>query len=208
MIYSRQLGANFWYEFDNFFLWDERQDVLQAFGNISDLDRIFKEHKINDTYPIDFLNEVKQEPERINSIIFLAQKQLDILNKSFGNDNESEQRAFEDFGQGILFDDRAPRPVNNRVHMMDEGQFGFYRWHTFIRTAVLLNHEPERWLNVDRHIGLACAIDSKQRPRQSTNDGSNPNNSEISPEMLDKFRSFWLPLNFEELDTEFDKQFL
>ena len=108
MIYSRQLGANFWYEFDNFFLWDERQDVLQAFGNISDLDRIFKEHKINDTYPIDFLNEVKQEPDRTNSIIFLAQKQLDILNKSFGNDNESEQRAFEDFGQGILFDDRAP----------------------------------------------------------------------------------------------------
>ena len=91
---------------------------------------------------------------------------------------------------------------------MDEGQFGFYRWHTLIRTAVLLNHEPERWLNVDRHIGLACAIDSKQRPRQSTNDGNNPNNSEISPEMLDKFRSFWLPLNFEELDTEFDKQFL
>ena len=90
-----------------------------------------------DTYPIDFLNEVKQEPERINSIIFLAQKQLDILNKSFGNDNESEQRAFEDFGQGILFDDRAPRPVNNRVHMMDEGQFGFYRWHTFIRTACI-----------------------------------------------------------------------
>jgi hypothetical protein len=207
MVYSRQLGANFWYEFDNFFLWDERQDVLQAFGNTSDLDRIFKEHKINGTYPIDFVNEVKQEQERVNSIIFLAQKQLDILKKSFGNDSDSEQRAFEDFGQGVLFDDRPPRPVNNRVHMMDEGQFGFYRWHTFIRTAVLLNHEPERWLNVDRHIGLACAIDSKQRPRQSTNDGNNPNNSGISFEMLDTLRSFWLPLSFEELDAEFDKQF-
>ena len=75
----------------------------------------------------------------------LAKKQLDFIMKSFGSDIESEQRAFEDFGQGILYDDRAPRPVNNRVHMMDQGQFGFYRWHTFIRTAVLLNHEPERW---------------------------------------------------------------
>ena len=126
-----------------------------------DVDLIFKEHKINGTYRIDFLNEVKQEPDRTNSI-FLAQKQLDILNKSFGNDNESEQRAFEDFWTGQTFYDRAHSPVNNRVHMMDEGQFGFYRWHTFIRTAVLLNHGPERWLNVDRHIGLACAIDSKQ----------------------------------------------
>jgi len=207
MVYSRQLGTNFWYEFDNFFLWDERQVILKARGSVSDLDRICKEHKLNGTYPIDYINEVKQDKERINSVIFLAQKQLDIITKTFGDDIESQQRAFEDFGQGILFDDRPPRPLNNRVHMMDEGQFGFYSWHTFIRTAALLNNESERWLNVDKHIGLACAIDSKRQPRQSTKDGNNPNNSEISLEMLDKLRSFWLPLNFEELDTEFDKQF-
>jgi len=207
MVYSSQLGTNFWYEFDNFFLWDERQDVLKALGNISDLDRICKEHKINETYPIDFINEVRQDEQRVKSIIFLAQKQLEIMNKNFGNNTESQQRAFEDFGQGILFDDRRPRPLNNRVHMMDEGQFGFYRWHTLIRTALLLNQVSEMWLHVERHIGLACSIDSVQRPRQSTNDGNNPNNSEISPEILDKFRSFWLQLNFEELDTEFDKQF-
>jgi hypothetical protein len=207
MVYSRQLGTNFWYEFDNFFLWDERQDVLKAFGNISDLDRICKEHKINGTYPIDFINEIKQDEERVNSMIFLSQNQLDIINKSFGNDIESEQRAFEDFGQGILFDDRSPRPLNNRVHMMNEGQFGFYRWHTFVRTAVLLDQDSQRWLHVDRHIGLACTIDSVHRPRQSTNDGNNPNNLEISPEMLDTLRSSWLQLSFEELDTEFDKQF-
>ena len=165
MVYSRQLGNNFWYEFDNFFLWDERQDVLKAFGNISDLDRICKEHKINDTYPIDFINEVRQDEQRVNSIIFLARKQLDIINKSFGNDIENQQRAFEDFGQGILFDDRSPRPLNNRVHMMDEGQFDFYRWHTLIRTAVLLNQDPQRWLTVNRHVGLACSIDAVQRPR-------------------------------------------
>jgi len=137
----------------------------------------------------------------------LSQNQLDIISKSFGDDIESQQRAFEDFGQGILFDERSPRPLNNRVHRMDEGRFGFYRWHIFIRTAALLNQEPERWLHVDRHIGLACAIDSIQQPRQSSNDGNNPNNSEISPEMLDKLRSFWLQLSFEELDAEFDKQF-
>jgi hypothetical protein len=124
MVYSRQLGTNFWYEFDNFFLWDERQDILKARGNISDLDRICKEHKINGTYPIDYITEIKQDTDRISSIIFLAQKQLDIINNTFGDDIESQQRTFEDFGQGILFDDRLPRPVNNRIHMMDEGQFG------------------------------------------------------------------------------------
>jgi hypothetical protein len=132
---------------------------------------------------------------------------MEIINKAFGDDLESQQRAFEDFGQGVLFDERAPRPINNRIHMMDEGQFGFYRWHTLIRTAVLLDHEPERWLSVDRHIGLACAIDSKQRPSQSTDDGNNPNIPEISDEMLEKFRSIWLPLSFEDVDTEFDNNF-
>jgi hypothetical protein len=60
---------------------------------------------------------------------------------------------------------------------------------------------------MNRHIGLAGAIDSQQRPRQSTGDGNNPNNSEISTEKLDTLRSFWLTQSFEELDTEFDKQF-
>jgi hypothetical protein len=207
MVYTRELGSNFWNEFDNFFLWDKRQDVLKAVGDTSDLDTILMEHKNNDTYPVGYINEVKQDEDRINSVIFLSQKQLDIMNKIFGNDIESEQRAFEDFGQGVLYDDRDRRPVNNRVHMMDAGQFGFYRWHTFIGTAVLLNQNPQRWLHVDRHIGLAGAIDSIQHPKQSSDDGSNPNNSEISPEMLDKLRSFWLQLSFEELDTEFDKQF-
>jgi len=98
MVYSSQLGTNFWYEFDNFFLWDERKDILKARGNVSDLDRICKEHKINGTYPTDYINEVNQDAERVNSIIFLAQKQLDIINKILGDDIESQHRAFEDFG--------------------------------------------------------------------------------------------------------------
>lgn len=60
MVYSQQLGTNFLYEFDNFFLWDERQDILKARGNVSELDRICKDYKINGTYPIDFINKVKQ----------------------------------------------------------------------------------------------------------------------------------------------------
>ena len=60
---------------------------------------------------------------------------------------------------------------------------------------------------MDRHVGLAAAIDYIQHPKQSPNHGNNPKNSEISPETLDKLRSVWLQLSFEELDTEFDKQF-
>lgn len=123
------------------------------------------------------------------------------------NDIESQQKAFEDFGQGVLYDDRAPRPLERRIHMMDEGHYGFYRWHLFIRTAALLNHELEIWIQVDRHLRLACAIDSKQHPKQSKNDGNNPNNPDMSAAILNDIRAFWLSLSFEELDKEFDNQF-
>ena len=59
----------------------KEKDVLDAMGGISDLDRIVKEHKINATYPDDFIKEVKQDQERVKSIIFLAQKQLEIIKK-------------------------------------------------------------------------------------------------------------------------------
>lgn len=176
-------------------------------AGITDIDRIAREHKINATYPDDFINEIKQDQERVNSIFFLAQKQLEIITKSFGNDIESQQRAFEDFGQGVLYDDRTPRPIGRRIHMMDEGQFGFYRWHIFIKTAALLNHEPEKWIHVDQHLGLACVIDSRQHPKQSNSNGIDPKNPEMALEGLGPLRSFWLSLSFEELDKEFDKQF-
>ena len=90
----------------------------------------------------------------------------------------------------VLYDDRAPRPLERRIHMMDEGQYGFYRWHLFIRTAALLNHEPEIWIQVDRHLGLACTIDSKQHPKQSKNDGNNPNNPDMSGQFSMIFAHF------------------
>src|SRR5437867_11102458 len=93
---------------------DERKDVLNAMAGTADIDRIAQEHKINATYPDDFINEIKQDKECVNSIFFLAQKQLEIITKSFGNDIESQQKAFEDFGQGVLYDDRTPRPIGRR----------------------------------------------------------------------------------------------
>lgn len=208
MTYSRKLATDFWYEFDNFFLWQVQQDVLNAIGEVGNLDTLYIQHRKNNTYPNGFIREVKQSNLLIKSISFLAQKQLDIINKNFGGDVESQQRAFEDFGQGVLFDDRPPRSLERRIHMMDEGPIGYRRWHAFIRTAVLINTEldmlHDRWLQIDRDVGLAYAIDSKQHPKQSDRTGNNPNNPEIDPNRLDELRTFWLPKSFQELDNAFD----
>ena len=90
----------------------------------------------------------------------------------------------------MLFDDRPPRSLERRIHMMDEGPIGYRRWHAFIRTAVLINAELDmlhnKWLEIDRDVGLAYAIDSKQHPKQSDRTGNNPNNPEIDSDQLDE----------------------
>lgn len=92
--------------------------------------------------------------------------------------------------------------------MMDEGAFGYRRWHIFIRSAVLINNGSDKsldtWLQIDRDVGLAYAIDSIQHPRQSDRTGNNPNNPESNPNVLEELRSLWLPRSFEELDKAFD----
>jgi hypothetical protein len=94
--------------------------------------------------------------------------------------------------------------------MMDDDLFGYYRWHTFIRSLVLLSKEMDekvyiRWLYIDRHVGVASAIHYHQKPLQSDSNGNNPNNPEIDHDILSDIRSLWLQLNFEQLDDAFDQ---
>jgi len=212
MVYSRDLARDFWYEFDNYFMWDERQEVFAAIGDAGDILSLYEKHRQDGTFPEDFVNEIKQDSKRENSVKFLDTKQMEIILKHFGQDIQNQQRAFENFGQGVLFDDRKPRGLLTRVHMMDEKSYGFRRWHAVVRAGVLLSGESSsqnnnnRWLATDRYIGLAWEIQTKQNPRQSDRSGKNPNNPEIDSTLLDSFRSFWLSKSFDDLDKLFDNE--
>lgn len=82
MAYSRTLGTDFWFEFDNFFLWQVQQEVLNAIGIVGGLGTLYNELRKNGTYPDDFISEVKKNDQLVNSISLLAQKQLDIIKKT------------------------------------------------------------------------------------------------------------------------------
>jgi hypothetical protein len=184
--------------------------VNNAIANAGDLDTLYTKHRQNGPYPDAYISEIKQDIERVDSIVFVAQKQLDIIVKYFGNDLHSQQRAFEDFGQGVLYDDRRPRSMHRRIHMMDENHRGYRSWYVFNRTEVLLSASSQtktldQWLEVACHIGLASAIHFEQHPIQSDpTTGRNPNNPEIDPNILNRLRNMWLTRTFDELDKSFD----
>jgi hypothetical protein len=211
MIYTQHLANDFWYEFDNTFFWRLESAMDTAIGNSGDIDILYDKHRTNGTYPSGYIDELGEDKNRADSILFVAQNQFQIIIKYFQNDIQSQQKAFEDFGQGILYDSRSPRSKDRRIHMMDENRSGYRFWHIFIRTAVLLTKDISidilhRWLDIDRHIGLASGIHLKQHPSQSNASGQDPKNPEIDPSVLKQLQDIWLKCTFSQLDDLFDSR--
>jgi hypothetical protein len=206
---------DFWYQFDNFFLFrrpaeiTNALDVLDPYGKL--LDR-FLYHYQRGSVETDF----KGEHENIkDSIKLLANSQLRIMDDHFKGNTETEQTAFELFAQGLLFDNGLDdnglprRPEGDKIHMMDSSIIGYIVWHAFIRLVVLLYGDDgaidsNKWLQTDRHIGLAAGIlaaliKSGREPEQS-NDPTY--NKPIDPTLLEALRADWVHLNFQNIDDK------
>lgn len=198
-------SMEFWFEFDNFFnpgFGQVGDDVLLAYeltgGPFGPRDRWIA-HRADGTYPDGFRDEMAGNRE---PLMQLAGQQLAIFDRHFSGDAAAEQNAFEEFGHGVNFDDR--RPNGDKVHKMDAGgpdrpPQAYHAWHCFIRAVMLLGADEDRWLAMDRNLGLAWAIQNEARPADD-----DPNNQPLPPERLDALRGAWLKLDVDELDTAFD----
>ncbi len=195
----------FWFQFDNFFnprLGQSPAAVRRAYAQMHGPDFVltsWREHRAANNYPEKF----RQDVEAVRQpVLFLAENQLRILDQFFGGDAEAERRAFVDFGQGILFDDR--RPPTEKLHKMDIGDgdsppVGYHRWHAFIQAVTALGGDAARWLQVDREVALAWAVQSEARPKEDA-----PDNPGLPSERLGELTTYWMGLSIAELDTAFD----
>jgi hypothetical protein len=205
MAYSRQQAIELWFEFDNTFHFQTTAEVRTAYQNIHfDFDlplNAFDDTRAAGTFPASFLASVQpfQQPLSV-----LSRLQLASMDKYFGGDADSLRLAFEDFGQGILFDDR--RPAGVKLHTMDSGgpanpPIGYHRWHGFARAFIVLGLDVPRWTVIDRFIGLAWAIQSILKPVQDQR-----NNPELPDSRLESLRVEWLAKPVEKLDAAFDNK--
>jgi len=131
----------------------------------------WRRHRLLGTYPQKYVDELSSLS---NEIKFLADEQLRILEDHFHGDLNIELKAFEDFGQGILYDNNKEhkRLLGDRIHKMDTGwpqpPIGYHRWHAFIRATELMNlGSKDRWLQIDQYVGLAWIIQCTQIPKDS-----------------------------------------
>ena len=189
----------FWFEFANFFIFNRPNEVesaLSRMGYYGKILEMWREQRRLNQYPNGFIEKIQEYKQEIE---FLSTEQSKMINNHFGCNVGTEQRAFEDFGQGILFDDRMP--VGYKIHMMDVipvsgtvgATRGYHRWHAFMRASVLLGGDSQVCLRLDRIIALGWAIQSHLKPKQDTQ-----NNPNISEDKLHEFQNLWMHLNFED----------
>lgn len=163
-------------------------------------------HREAGTYPRGYAAEIAPYA---SALVALGELQLSMMAKYFADD-EALREAFEDFGQGVLYDagktkdGRFRRNIQDRVHQMDgnsASMVGYHRWHAIIRATVLAGGDAARWLAVDRHVGLAWAIQSEAKPVSS-----HANNPGLAPERLAVLRAAWGAMTADELDAAFDRK--
>jgi hypothetical protein len=212
---------DFWFEFDDFFTQPTRghatKEIIAAEQHCFGLMADFESHLADGTLYTEFKTELNSPgtESRRNAIRLISDNHIKILNKYFGNDARLEQRAFEFFGEGSLFDDgispngEPRRQLDQKMHMMD-GELGMYRmWHSFIRSVMILGFSGDinRWLQLDRHVALAAEIDTIVDPKQSDDPLGedprirHPTANRIDPRTLSQLRAFWLRKNVDEIDS-------
>lgn len=203
---------DFWYKFDDFFLFNAPTEISNAIRVVDPYGRLLNlfffyqgSHQIETGFQTDLQN-IK------TSIKTLADNIIRILEEFFEGNEMTEQNAFELFAQGLLFDNGLNanglprRPAGDKIHMMDSGLIGFIVWHAFVRAVVILGlaDDQNRWVRLDRNISLAAAIlaaeiKAGQEPVQSDDPLQN---KPLDLNLITELRSLWLTLTPEQIDDK------
>jgi hypothetical protein len=209
-----------WFQFDNYFHFEiQRGDPkVDAMNEVMGYSNTKPFGTLTSKDLTDYLNTETARP-LINSVRNnLLPGYVEIFNNFFGQNFDQETTlidsfpwdAFVNFGLGMLYDPRPPRPKQYYIHVMDMGNTGYSIWHRFNWIASLLNKAEVpfsigKWLYLDRLVGLAAELHSRSKPNQSSEiDGSPPDNppngDNISMNEIHRIAYKWSNLDFEGIE--------
>ncbi len=183
-MYTREIGRDFWFDFDNQTLWQRTPEVSATIASaytsqgltLDSLANAFVASWRSASHPSRFRDRVQGGARGIQALVDI---QLGIVSTHL-TEPDDVRMAFEDFGQGVLFDDRDPRPAGRHIHMMDgspSNWVGFRRWLTLLRAAEVLGHaQVDALKHLKYCVLLAWAIQTEADPDQAS-----PNNRACPP---------------------------
>ncbi|MGW3088508.1 Tat pathway signal sequence domain protein [Streptomyces sp. NPDC001108] len=195
----------FWYEYDERFYFNPTPEASEAvaaivkpLGGFTKVDTAWAETRSGGRYPRSFLELVR--PNR-DAFVLLSDLQRDVYREFYGDDPRGLVRAFQDFGQGVLFDPR--RAPGEKVHMMNftppDFTHAYHRWQPFLAGFRLLDIDVTWWTHINRLAGLAWELQSLAQPAIDAND-----NKHLPRRTVDGLTRKWLHRTPDQLDRAFD----
>jgi hypothetical protein len=195
----------FWYEYDERFYYNPTPDLVEAvdvitqpFGDFTQTDAAWAAARSSGRYPRSFIELIAPNKDAFE---LLSEAQREVYDEFYGRDPQGLLFAFQEFGQGVLFDPR--RPAGNKVHMMNYTPPAFthayHRWHPFLAGFQLLNVDKKWWTQINRLAGTAWELQSIGQPVNDAND-----NKRLSRRTVQGVTRKWARRSSTQIDAAFD----
>ncbi|MEV5799080.1 Tat pathway signal sequence domain protein [Streptomyces collinus] len=195
----------FWYQYDEMSYYTPSQEMKDAvaaittpFGGFTKTYDAWAATRQGGRYPRSFLELIQPNKDAFE---VLSRNQRAVYDKYYGRDPHGLVFAFQEFGQGVLFDPR--RPAGQKIHMMNytppEPTHAYHRWHPFLAGFVLLGIEPRWWTHVNRLAGVAWELQSLAQPITDLD-----HNPHLPRHTVRHITAKWLRRDRAELDAAFD----
>ncbi|NEC92588.1 Tat pathway signal sequence domain protein [Streptomyces sp. SID12501] len=195
----------FWYEYDEMSYYTPSQEMKDAvgaiitpFGGFTKTYDAWVATRTSGRYPRSFLELIQPNKAAFE---VLSREQIKVYDRFYGNDPQGLVLAFQEYGQGTLFDPR--RPVGQKVHMMNytppSPTHAYHRWHPFLAGFALLGIERRYWTHINRLAGTAWELQSLAQPITDR-----PDNPHLPRHTVRHITAKWLCRDRQELDTAFD----
>ncbi|NXY98120.1 Tat pathway signal sequence domain protein [Streptomyces sp. BR123] len=195
----------FWYDYDEMSYYNPTEELKAAvgaitapFGGFTKSYDAWAATRQGGRYPRSWMELI--EPRRAEFEL-LSRAQRAVYDKWYGRDPKGLVFAFQEFGQGTLFDPR--RPAGNKVHMMNytppSATHAYHRWHPYLQSFQLLGIDRQFWAHINRLVGAAWEIQSIAQPVTDRND-----NKHISKHVVRQVTAKWLCRSNERMNQAFD----
>ncbi|MDT0424168.1 MULTISPECIES: Tat pathway signal sequence domain protein [Streptomyces] len=195
----------FWYQYDEVSYFNPTPEMTAAvgaiitpFGGFEKIYDAWEATRRSGSYPRPYLDLIKPNKD---AFVVLSREQRKIYDEYYGGDPRGLVDAFQQFGQGTLYDPR--RPEGERVHMMNftppDPTHAYHRWHPFLAGFVLLGIDTAWWTHINRLAGAAWELQSLAQPQIDRDD-----NPPLPRRTVDRLTVKWLRRDRAALDRTFD----
>ncbi|MEV0244075.1 Tat pathway signal sequence domain protein [Streptomyces sp. NPDC050674] len=195
----------FWYQYDEMSYYTPSQEMKDAvyaivapFGGFTKTYDAWVETRKSGRYPRSYMELIRPNKAAFEVI---SREQIKVYDQFYGRDPRGLLFAFQEYGQGTLFDPR--RPDGQKVHMMNytppSPTHAYHRWHPFLAGFALLGIKPHYWTHINRLVGVAWELQSLAQPITDRND-----NPHLPGRTVRRVTAKWMCRDRAELDKAFD----